>query len=108
MDKQVVEGSEWFLISKKWMDAWEKYVYFDEVNGTGEGEKISENERVKPGKIDNSDIILTPPEGAYLKDSSNKTAWQNTLLRPRIKEGEDFLLVDFNVFSYLFDIYSAD
>ncbi len=47
MPKTVEEGSEWFLVSMKWIQKWQAYVGFE---GDSSGKP--------PGQIDNSDIIL--------------------------------------------------
>ena len=53
MSKNIQVGSEWFIVSIKWINKWQKYVRFDQVND----ESISDIVIQRPGKIDNSDII---------------------------------------------------
>lgn len=60
METLVTEGSKWHIISKKWIDKWQAYVYFDYISPSEEA-RIPEEQRIHPGKIDSSDIILTPP-----------------------------------------------
>jgi len=51
MAKSIVVGSEWYVISMKWIEKWQLYVNFD-----GEEESKS-TERKHPGKVDNTDLI---------------------------------------------------
>jgi len=60
---------------------------------------------VKPGKIDNSDIILEPPKGSMLKDETKAKSWQNIEMKPDLKEGEDFMIVDSNIWEFLDEEY---
>lgn len=32
MAKNIQVGSEWFIVSIKWINKWQKYVRFDQVN----------------------------------------------------------------------------
>ena len=61
MAKQVEPGSKWFIISMKWIDQLQKYLYLDYL--TGSPQEISDSERTKPGPITNEDIILDLPKG---------------------------------------------
>ena len=61
MDRLVKPDSVWFIISKKWMTAWERYNYVDLL--IGEKIEMTDDERnAKPGKIDNEDILLVLPK----------------------------------------------
>ena len=61
MDRLVKPDSVWFIISKKWMTAWERYNYVDLL--IGEKIEMTDDERnAKPGKIDNEDILFVLPK----------------------------------------------
>ena len=106
MDKIVTDGSIWHLVSLKWIEAWQKYTYFDFLDGQTPL-PLEEKERSHPGEIDSKDIILKPPEGTILLDMAKNSQWQNTLLKPNLKEGEDFMIVDEDVWSYVSLRYSS-
>jgi hypothetical protein len=56
---------------------------------------MSDSERnAKPGKIDNEDILMEVPKGQYLLETSISHKWQNTVMKPNLKEGEHFILLD--------------
>jgi len=59
MDKQIVAGSKWFALSNSWFNKWRTWVYFDLIENAEE--QVAESERVNPGPIDCSDIILKSP-----------------------------------------------
>ncbi len=62
MDRLVKPESVWFIISKKWMTAWERYNYVDLL--IGEKIEMTDEERnASPGKIDNEDILFVLPKG---------------------------------------------
>jgi len=62
MDRLVKPESVWFIISKKWMTAWERYNYVDLL--IGENVEMTDDERnAPPGKIDNEDILFVLPKG---------------------------------------------
>ena len=104
MERMVTEGSKWHIISMDWVSKWQKYAYFDQLPGQ-EGVHVSEEERIHPGKIDNSDIILVPPSGSFLPDSSNLTVWQNLQMKPNLKENEDYLIIDHDIWQYVSEKY---
>lgn len=62
MAREVKAGSIWFVISMKWIDAAQKYLYLDYLTGNPQAE-LSDEERVNPGKVSNSDILLELPKG---------------------------------------------
>jgi len=62
---------------------------------------------VKPGPINNSDIILEPPKGTYLLEQAQQKLWQNILMKPGLKEGEDFMVVDEFVWDYVKSRYQV-
>ena len=64
MERDIKPGSVWFIVSMKWIEAYQRYLYLDYLQG--EPLEIADSDRVKPGPIDNSDIILEPPKGVYL------------------------------------------
>lgn len=49
MAKNIVPKSEWYIISKNWIDKWQVHVGFDD-NSTPDPS-------AHPGKVDSSDII---------------------------------------------------
>jgi hypothetical protein len=56
---------------------------------------MSDSERnAKPGKIDNEDILIEVPKAQYLLETSISHKWQNTVMKPNLKEGEHFILLD--------------
>ena len=58
-----------------------------------------------PGKIDNTGILLDVPKGSVLKDESKQKSWQNIEMKPELKEGEDFMIVDSNIWEFLDEEY---
>ena len=66
---------------------------------------MTEDQRVFPGKITNSDIILKVNNP--LIDQGNKTSWQNLQLKPNLKEQEHFMIVDDNVFRFWENKYTC-
>jgi len=82
MDRQVKEGSTWFLIGNQWMEKWQKYVFYDVINGETQPTDIKESElvaevRARPGSISNEDILMDLPKGQYLLEVANNSKWQN-------------------------------
>ena len=72
MPKSVKEGSEWYIVSMKWINKWQNYVGFNQEEST-KGDH--------PGQIDNSDIVLHHyaklETSTYLKEIGNKDMWMN-------------------------------
>lgn len=64
MERDIKPGSLWYIVSMKWIDTYQRYLYLDYLQG--EPLEIADSDRVKPGPIDNKDIILVPPKGTYL------------------------------------------
>jgi hypothetical protein len=60
MTRQIEAGSRWYVISMKWILSWQRYAYFDLLNDPTSQETPS-TDRVHPGKITNSDILLDLP-----------------------------------------------
>ena len=92
MDKQVRPGSTWFVVSLKWIESYQRYLYLDYIQG--QPLDIPDSERVKPAAISNQDILLVPPKGTFLMEQQTQKLWQNILMKPNLKEGEHFMLVD--------------
>jgi hypothetical protein len=61
----------------KWIEKWQKYAYFDLLDSSSQKETITPEERIHPGKIDNSDIILDFPKNTLLIEISKNHIWQN-------------------------------
>lgn len=55
MSRQVKAKSIWFILSMKWVEVYQRYLYLDHLLGTPQD--ISAEERVHPGEISNEDII---------------------------------------------------
>jgi hypothetical protein len=97
MQREVYEGSTWFLIGKKWFESWRNYVFEDVLTGMTAISEIKESElstRTAPGPINNEDILFTLPKGQYLLEVGNSTKWQNAVLKPDLKEGPHFIIVN--------------
>jgi hypothetical protein len=62
MAREVKAGSIWFVISMKWIEVAQKYLYLDYLTGNPQAE-LSDEERVDPGPVSNSDILLELPKG---------------------------------------------
>ena len=102
MAKTVEVGSEWFIVSMKWINCWQKFVNFDG--------QTKDEDRTPPGKINNSDILLEystkirvvsgDNKSVYLDEMAEKFKFQNYQLKPHMKEGEHYMLVDKNIHSY--------
>jgi DUSP domain len=97
MERQVSSGSTWFIIGNTWFEAWRRYVFDDVLTGESPLADLRESElsqRKAPGPITNEDILMELPKGQYLLEVANATKWQNTVLKPDLKEGAHFMLVD--------------
>ena len=71
MPKRVEIGSEWFVVSMKWITAWQDYIGFDDEEGDdGKEREFGDH----PGKIDNSDIF---EDKGKLVEQSKKFEYQN-------------------------------
>jgi hypothetical protein len=106
MDRLVKPDSVWFIISKKWMSAWERYNYVDLL--IGEKVEMTDEERnAQPGKINNEDILFPLPKAQYLLELANAFKWQNTVMQPNLKEGEHFILVDEIAWDFLKSRYEV-
>ena len=62
MSSKIEIGEEWFIVSMKWIKAWQEHVGFDNASATP---KPDDDEGAatpaygpNPGKIDNTDIII--------------------------------------------------
>ena len=62
---------------------------------------------MKPGKITNEDILFQVPKGQYLLEDAVNFKWQNTVMKPNLKEGEHFILVDEFVWDFLKQRYEV-
>jgi hypothetical protein len=85
------------LIGNEWFEAWRNYVFDDVLTGQTAISDIKESElstRTAPGPINNQDIIFTLPKAQYLLEVANATIWQNAVLKPDLKEGAHFIIVD--------------
>lgn len=69
--------------------------------------QYDDNERAHPGKIDNSDIILENNK-FFLKTNNKNEEWTNVQLKPKLKENEDFILVDETVWKNLQNVYGVN
>ena len=56
--------------------------------------------------MDNSDIIQKMP--SLLEDTRAQYKWQNVQLKANLKEGEDYMIVDENIFNYWSKRYTCD
>ena len=93
MDTKVTEGSLWYVISMAWIRKWRTYVYFDHLMGQP-SESTSDEERVHPGPIDNSDILESVSDELYLLEDHHSHKWMNALLKKGLSEGKDYMVVD--------------
>ena len=97
MAKSVEENSEWYIISMDWINKWQKHVGFDDTEA---------NKGPKPGKIDNSDIIVDyyhNDKGSYstsLLEQSKSIQYQNYQMKSGLEEGTDYMLVDKNIYEF--------
>ena len=95
MARKIEKDSEWYLISTSWINKWQKHAYFDLFDEQNV-EEVDENGREHPGKVDCEDITLVhsfsvlqdPPQGP-----ANRK-WMDQQIKPRLKEGDDFMIVD--------------
>ena len=102
MAKSIDVGSEWYVVSMKWIEKWQHYVNFDG------GEETKSTERKPPGKVDNTDLIQPYSNfvkkgevmSVFLNEIANKELWQNFQLKRNLKEGDDYMLVDKNIHAY--------
>jgi DUSP domain len=56
MATEIKENSIWYVISMKWLEAAQKWLYFDYAIGQPLTD-VTDEERPNPGPVDNSDII---------------------------------------------------
>lgn len=97
MQREVTEGSTWFLVGKEWFEAWRRYVFDDVLCGETLLQDLKESElesRKKPGPITNEDILMEIPKAQYLLEVAKNSLWQNTVLKPDMKEGAHFIILD--------------
>ncbi len=106
MDRLVKKDSIWFIVGKQWLSQWERYNYVDLIDGNKL--EMSDDERnAKPGKINNEEILFQLPKGQYLMEDSIHHKWQNTVMKPNLKEGEHFILMDEIAWDYLKQRYEV-
>mmetsp|Transcript_1956 Transcript_1956/g.3412 ORF Transcript_1956/g.3412 Transcript_1956/m.3412 type:complete len:110 (+) Transcript_1956:205-534(+) len=106
MPKRIKEGSEWYVISMKWIERWQRYTGFGNLDQDEDGDNSAPPQH--PGPIDNSDIIsfYTLEDGSkadssvLMKEMSATLKFTNYQLKPKLKEGEDFMLVDKKVYEF--------
>lgn len=97
MAKRVEVGSVWYIVSMAWIAKWQKFVGFEENQEKGP----------HPGKMDNQDIIEPFCIGSsnqivstVLEEMSNNYSFMNVQLKKNLKEGDDYMLVDENIFNF--------
>jgi ubiquitin carboxyl-terminal hydrolase 4/11 len=94
--KQMLEGSIWYVLSMQWFNKWEKYMNV-EIGSE------------YPGKVDNSDILINlSQENKYLVEKRTEFTWQNTYFQRDIAENIDYLLVDKNIWEFFVGIYGCN
>ena len=76
MERIPTPGQVWHVVSNSWVEKWQNYTFFDYL-GSETKKQISFEERVHPGKIDSTDIILVPPKNSFLEDTTSLRLWQN-------------------------------
>lgn len=65
MQREVTDGSNWFIIGNTWFEAWRRYVFDDVLTGETSISDIKESElssRKAPGPITNEDILFEVPK----------------------------------------------
>jgi hypothetical protein len=109
MAKRVEVGQEWHVVSMQWISKWQVYTGFDTLDSPDS--KPSESEP-KPPRIDNANIIdyldtsgFDPKPECQLMEVQVSEKWQNYQLKPNLKEGEDFMLVDASIYKFWADHY---
>ena len=78
MDRNVEDGSNWYLLPQTWMKKWEKYCFFDLIMAEpGSVEEAKTIVRDNPGKIDYSTIIekIDDKDTEQLYEVSEKFSW---------------------------------
>ncbi len=82
------------------MKSWKRYNYFDLL--IGEKNELGDLQRnINPGKIDNEDILEVLQKDKYLFELAIPYKWQNTVMKPNLKEGEDFILLNEAAYDFL-------
>jgi hypothetical protein len=74
MEKKVRPGSIWFVVSMKWIETYQRYLYLDYALGETPLD-IPDTDRVQPGPIMNEDLLIRPPKGTYLFEQMNAKLW---------------------------------
>jgi hypothetical protein len=96
-EKRMRHGSNWYLLSIKWLSKWQKFMH---PSMGGE----------HPGKVDNSDLLvdLTKENHQYLEEKKADSLWQNTYFQRDIAENTDYLLVNEDIWEFFVGIYGCD
>lgn len=95
MASRIEIGEQWFIISMKWIKKWQKYVGIEQTEDDDDNRAAqSSDDAPSPGKIDNSNILVNDGLCEDLEEQALKFQYQNYQLKPKLKEGDDFMIVD--------------
>ena len=107
MARLIEPGTKWFILSIDWVKKWKTYVYFDYLEDP-KPLQIPKEQRVHPGKLDNSSILMQLDPKAYFIEEMKTKLWQNNQLKPSLKEEEDYMIVDQDIFQVIQDKYGIE
>ena len=103
MAKVVEVGSTWYIVSMTWIARWQDFVGFDSADAD---EDIQDFKGGPPGQINNEDIIEPFFIGkddsiisTLLEERSQNFDHMNVQLKKTLKEGDDYMLVDENIYN---------
>ena len=91
-----------YVLSKKWLNNWKKYVSYDELT-TNIEPNIKSFGQVHPGKI-NIDIVEESPEDLKYTDLDY---YGNVYMRSKIQAEVDYILITEETWNFLKDKYDG-
>ena len=107
MPKLIEPGTKWYILAIDWVKKWKTYVYFDYLEDPNPLQ-IPKEKRVHPGKLDNSSILMSLDSKSYCLEQMTAKLWQNNQLKPSLKEEEDFMIIDEDIFKVIQDRYGVE
>ena len=99
------ENTSFYVISQNWINAWKKYVSYDNVIKGLEPEKEFFGQE-PPGKI-NEDIVDSNPKFVPFTGYPEDKSFTNVLLRDGLQEGRDYKLVTGATWRHLQKLYGG-
>lgn len=99
------KNSSFYIISRKWLDKWKRFVSFDAVT-----KGLNPNEQffgqAHPGRI-NHDLIDDDPRFVSTLDYPEDKSFTNVLLKDALQEGRDYHLITEAAWEHLHKEYEG-